>query len=119
MKVVASPRAVGHIRQQGGRVWVWLDPHRCLVASYTYLDAATEAPGTSRKTRFTRASRQPHRFLSVEADGFELLFDPGRLDPPQELHIALKGWRNKRIEAYWNGCVFAGEDVPAPAAASS
>ena len=118
MKVVANPRAVEHIREQGGRLWVWLDPHQCLVGAYTYLEAATEPPGSSRKTRFTRASRRPHRFRQVETDGFELRFDPGRIDPPEELHIALKGWRNKRIEAYWNGCVFAGEDVPAPVASS-
>jgi hypothetical protein len=119
VKVLASSRACRHIRDQGGRLWVWLDPHRCLVGSYTYLDAATEPPGSSRKTKLTRASRQPHRFQSVDADGFTVHFDPGRLDPPEELHIALKGWKNKRIEAYWNGCVFAGEDVPSPAIASS
>jgi hypothetical protein len=119
VKIVSSPGAVDHIRAQGGHLWVWLDPHRCLVGSYTYLDAATEPPGTSRKTKFTRASRQPHRFSKVDAEGFQVYFDPGRLDPPEELHIALKGWKNKRIEAYWNGCVFAGEDVPAPTATSS
>ena len=95
---------------------MWLDPHRCVVGSYVYLDAATEPPGTSRKTKFTRASRRPHRFRRFDVDGFELRFDPGRLDPPEELHVDVKGWRNKRIEAYWNGCVFAGEDVPAPSA---
>jgi hypothetical protein len=119
VKVFATTRATRYIREAGGRLWVWLDPHQCLVGSFTYLEAATEPPGTSRKTRFTRASRRPHRFQRVEADGFELHFDPGRMEPPEELHIDVKGWRNKRVEAYWNGCVFAGEDVPAPAQASS
>jgi hypothetical protein len=114
VKIVASPRAVRHIRDRGGKLWVWLDPHRCLVGAYTYLDAATEPPGTSRRTRFTRASRRPHRFRTVDCDEFELHVDPGKLELPDELHIDRKGWRNKRIEAYWNGCLFVGEDVPAP-----
>jgi hypothetical protein len=114
VEVVATPRAVEHIRRQGGTLWVWLDPHQCLVGAYTYLEAHTQPPGTSFQTKFTRASRLPHRFLRVPSDGFELYFDPGKLDPPEELHVDLRGWRNKRIEAYWNGCVFVGEDVPAP-----
>jgi hypothetical protein len=119
VKIVTSPRAARYIRDHGGSLWVWLDPHRCLVGAYTYLDAATEPPGSSRKTRFTRASRQPHRFQRLAGDEFELHFDPGRLDLPDELHIDLKGWRNKRVEAYWNGCVFAGEDVPSPSERSA
>jgi hypothetical protein len=44
--------------------------------------------------------------------------DFGRLDPPDELHFDRKGWRRgtHRLEAYWNGSVFAGADVPPPAA---
>ena len=35
---------------------------------------------------------------------------------PDELHLDVKGWRRgtRRLEAYWNGSVFAGPDVPAP-----
>jgi len=97
---------------------VLLDPHRSLVGAYTQLDAAMEPPGTSRRTRVTRASRRPHRFRSVDADGLELHVDFGRMDPPEELHIDLKGWKNKRLEAYWNGCVFVGDDVPPPSASN-
>ncbi len=46
-------------------------------------------------------------FRTVDVEGFELFFDPGRLDPPDELHFEIKGWRKKRVEAYWNGCAFA------------
>ena len=84
-------------------MWVWLDPHRSLVGAYTQLDAATEPPGTSRRTRVTRASRRPHRFRSVDVDGLELHVDFGRMDPPEELHLDVKGWKNKRVEAFWNG----------------
>jgi hypothetical protein len=114
MRVQATRKAEEYIRERGGDLWVWLDPHRSLIGSYVYLEAATEPPGTSRQTRFTRSSRQPHRFTSSRADGFGLHVDWGRLDPPDELQIALRGWRNKRVEAYWNGCVFAGPDVPPP-----
>ena len=40
------------------------------------------------------------------ADGFELWVDPGGLTPPEELVLEVRGWRIKRVEAYWNGCVF-------------
>ena len=114
IRVVAPPRAVAYIQEHGGSVWVWLDPHRCLVGSYIHLEAHTEPPRTSRKTRLTRSSRRPHRFRDVPADGFEVHFDHGRMDPPEELHLDVRGWRSKRVEAYWNGCVFAGDDIPVP-----
>jgi hypothetical protein len=114
MKVEASRRAVEYIRKDGAHLWVWLDRHALVVGSYTYLEAHTEPPRTSRKTKFTRASRRPHTFEEVNAGEFVLHFDHGRLDPPELLQIDLKGWRNKRIEAYWNGCVFVDDDVPPP-----
>jgi hypothetical protein len=117
-KVVASPKVAAYIREHGGEVWVWLDPHRCLVGSYIQLETHTEPPGTSRKTRITRSARRPHRFRDVPADGFTVHFDHGRMDPPEELHFDLKGLRTKRVEAYWNGCVFAGDDVTPPSASN-
>jgi hypothetical protein len=116
MRVIASERARDYVRAHGGRLWVWLDPHRSLVGAYTQLDAATEPPGTSRRTRVTRASRRPHRFRRVDGGGFELLIDFGRRDLPEKLDLELKGWTNKRIEAFWNGCVFVDDDVTLPGA---
>jgi hypothetical protein len=115
VKVVTTDRATGYIRERGGHLWVWLDPHRCLVGSYVYLEAHTEPAGTSRETKFTRSSRRPHSFGTLAAGGFDLHYDWGRLDPPEELHIDLRGWVNKRVEAYWNGCVFVDTGVPRPA----
>lgn len=116
MRIVASPKAMGYIRERGGSVWVWLDPHRALVGSYIWLEAHAEPPRSSRRSRFTRSSRRPHRFRELESDGIEVHYDFGRLDPPEELHLDLKGWRKgtRRLEAYWNGSVFAGPDVPPP-----
>ena len=95
---------------------VWLDPHQALVGSYVWLEAHPEPPGASRRSRFTRSSRRPHRFRHVEAEGIRVHYDFGRLDPPEELHLDVKGWRraSRRLEAYWNGSVFAGPDVPPP-----
>ena len=97
-------------------MWVWLDPHRGIVGSYIWLEAHPEPPRASRRSSFTRSSRRPHRFRSLEQDGIVVHYDFGRLDPPDELHFDRKGWRRgtQRLEAYWNGSVFAGPDIPAP-----
>ena len=116
MKIVATEKASAFIRDRGGRVWVWLDPRRGLVGSYVWLEAHTEPPGTSRKSNFTRSSRRPHRFKTLEGGGIEVNYAFARLDPPDELHFDVKGLRKRtqRLEAYWNGCVFVGEDIPPP-----
>ena len=62
----------------------------------TYLSAQSEPP------------REPHAFRVMPLQGFELEFDGGRLGDPDELELEIKGRRRKRVEAYWNGCVFAG-----------
>jgi hypothetical protein len=116
MKVVTTPRADAFIAEKGGDVWVWLDPHRGIVGSFVWLEAHPEPPRTSRKTSFTRASRRPHGFGTLDAGSFRIHYDWGNLDPPDELHFDVKGWRKgtRRLEAYWNGCVFVGQDVPLP-----
>jgi hypothetical protein len=116
MKIVTSERATTYIAEHGGEVWVWLDPRRGLVGSYVWLEAHCERPGTSRRSNFTRSSKRGHRFRVMEGRGVRVHYDWGRLDPPEELHFDVKGWRKgtHRLEAYWNGCVFAGDDVPAP-----
>ena len=116
MLIIATPKAESFIRERGGKVWVWLDPRRGLVGSFVWLEAHCEPPRTSRETKFTRSSRRPHRFKTLDAGSFELHFDWGRLESPDEVHFDVKGWRKgtRRLEAYWNGCVFAGPDVPAP-----
>jgi hypothetical protein len=115
MEIVASEEAAGFIRDHGGRLWVWLDPHTWVGGVvYTYLQTAPEPPGASRKTRRLRAARRSHRFHVFEADGFEIHFEYGRFGPPRELHLELKRFPKRRVEAYWNGAVFVGDDIPPP-----
>jgi hypothetical protein len=113
MKLLVSPRAAEYIAASGGQVWVWLDPHRGIVGSHVWLEAHCEAPRSSRRSSFTRSSRRGHSFQELEADGFMLHHDFGRMESPEELHLDRKGWRRgtHRLEAYWNGCVFVGEDI--------
>ena len=116
MELVVSDEARTYITDRGGSVWVWLDPHRGIVGSHVWLEAHPEPPRSSRRSKFTRASRRPHRFRSVETEGVTVHYDFGRMESPEELHLDRKGWRKgtHRLEAYWNGCVFVGDDIPAP-----
>ena len=116
MKLVTSPQAAEYIASNGGSVWVWLDPHRGIVGSYVWLEAHAEPPRASRRTSFTRSSRRPHRFTKIVSDGIEVHYDFGRMAPPEELHLDLKGWRKatQRLEAYWNGLVFVDEGFSPP-----
>jgi len=114
MRIVTTERATEYIRAHGGAVWVWLDPHRGLVGSYVWLEAHAERPGSSRRSSFTRSSRRSHRFRVYRDGDVEVHADFGRLEEPDELHLDVRGWVNKRLEAYWNGSVFAGPDVEVP-----
>ena len=95
MKIVlSSPEVVPLIKQRGGRIYVRTDPHRCCSGSLTYLVTET-SPARDRE------------YVKIDADGFELFLSSGHMDPPSELHLDVKGWRTKHVEAYWNGCAFA------------
>ena len=113
-RIVVSGKAAAFIAERGGHAWVWLDPRRGPVGSYLWLEAHCDPPGATRRTRFTRSSRRPHRFHTVPSGDLTVHADWGALDPPEELHLDVKGWRRRtrRLEAYWNGCIFAGADVP-------
>ena len=113
MKVVAGEGVVEFVNENGGTLWVWLDPHFGLGGpALIYLDAATERPGTTRVTRRMRSARRPHRFKSFSADGFELRFDHGKFDAPAELHLVVKRFPKRRIAAFWDGVIFVDADLP-------
>ena len=113
MEVKALDGVAGFVRANGGALWVWLDPHGGLGGpALIYLDAATEAPGATRATRRMRSARRTHRFNEFESDGFRLLCDFGKFDPPTELHLELKRFPKRRVEAYWDGKIFVDADLP-------
>jgi hypothetical protein len=93
MELSSTSEAVSLVRERGGRLFVWPDRRRCCQGATYLLTASVPPPG-----RAFRPVDGPH--------GFELWFDPGGLQPPDALHLDVRGWRTKRIEAYWNGCVF-------------
>ena len=96
MRVEASREAAGFVNAHDGRLWVWAaHPRMCCAGTPAYMHAATEAPpGLSGFTR-------------VPVAGLELWFRaPGGVTP-DVLEIGLRGRRRPRVEAYWDGCLFA------------
>jgi hypothetical protein len=93
MRIRSTAEVAALVRARGGRVFVWPDRQRCCQGA-TYLLTATDPPPGK-------------AFRPVGgAHGFELWFDPGALPPPEELVLEVRGWRTKRVAAYWDGCVF-------------
>jgi hypothetical protein len=89
--VISSSEVPDLIRRYGGRLFVWRDPHRCCGGAISYLVTALEP-------------RAENDFQLFDAEDFELWFDRGGKGPPDELHLAVKGFLKKRVAAYWNGC---------------
>jgi hypothetical protein len=96
MRVDASAEAIAFVGAHGGRLWVWAaHPRMCCAAVPAYMHAATQPPpGVSGFTR-------------VPAAGLELWFRDAAGSRPEVLEIGLRGRRRPRVEAYWDGCLFA------------
>jgi hypothetical protein len=96
MRVVAGPDAVSFIRERGGRVFVWPLPIDAPTGGAVVfaLEASTDSPGVD------------HDFVRFSGEEFEVLIDTIQHGVPDELHLAVTGWRRKRIRAYWNGHSF-------------
>ena len=92
--VLSDPDVVALIRERGGRLYVWTTPQRCCGGGAIYLETGTEPV----------RGRVFHR---AEAEGFELYVDFGRRRAPAEIVLEVRGLRKRRVEAYWEGCVFA------------
>lgn len=91
MRVTASPEAVSLAREQGGKVYVHARRARCCGGALILLETASE-PGERTFRRF-------------EADGIEVYLDE-HLRPPDELELAVAGFRRRVLRAYWNGCAY-------------
>ena len=96
MRVSATPEATSFIVQRGGRLFVWATDHRCCRGGrFTVLDADTVPPAKPRPS-----------FARVEAVGFTVFLWPGPRSIPEELVVEMRGRRRRRVEAFWNGCVY-------------
>jgi len=113
VRIVSTPEADLFIKENGGKLWVWLDPHGGLGGpALIYLLTAMERPGSTKATSRLRSARRPHRFKVFEGAGYEILFDHGKFEPPEELHVDLKRFPKRRIEVFWDGKIFVDADLP-------
>lgn len=94
--MVAAAEAVEFVRERGGRLFVWPIPMDAPTggAIVFALEASTESPGAERE------------FARFAGEGIDVLLDTSAHGAPDELHLAVRGWRRKRIRAYWNGNSF-------------
>lgn len=93
MQLVASPEAVEFVRRRGGRLFVWTRSRRCCGGGLSWLETSTE-PDEGRE------------FRRFPAEGFELYLPRHLRRLPEELHVDLRRFPRRRVEAYWNGCAW-------------
>ena len=94
MKVLATPEARSHIRERGGLLFVWVTRSRGMIrGAIKLLRTSTEPP------------EDAFEWQRVETKGFILFLPPG-LRRPRELHLEVRGRFRRRVEAFWDGCVF-------------
>jgi hypothetical protein len=54
----------------------------------------------------TSASADGHTFRLIPDGPIAIYIDERLPGMPDELHLEVRGFRRKRIDAYWNGCVY-------------
>jgi hypothetical protein len=96
VRVEVSLEAEEFVRGRGGQLWVWAAyPPMCCSGTPAYMHAATEPP------------RDPGGFSPAHTDGLELWYRMPGGRRPEVLEIGLHGKRRPRVEAYWDGCLYA------------
>jgi hypothetical protein len=96
VRVEMSPEAEEFVRGQGGQVWVWAArPQRCCWGTPAYMYAATKPPS------------DPYDFQPIHLDGMEVWYRIPGGRRPDVLEIGMRGKRRPRVEAYWDGCIYA------------
>jgi len=93
MKVLASPEARSFIRERGGLLFVKVVTRSHIRGALRVLHVSTEPPEDALE------------WQRVETKGFLLFLPPG-LRRPKELHVEVRGRIRRRVEAFWDGCVF-------------
>jgi hypothetical protein len=87
VQVQVSPEAAEFVAARGGSM--------CCAGAPAYMHAATGAPPD--QSGFTR----------IPVAGLELWFRAPAGPRPDVLEIGRRGKRRPRVEAYWDGCLFA------------
>lgn len=96
MRVDVSPEAEEFVRGQGGKLWVWaVHPWGCCSGTPAYLHAATTA------------ADDVSGFIPVATASLDIWFRAPAGQQPDVLEIGMHGKRHRRVEAYWDGCLFA------------
>jgi hypothetical protein len=97
VRVEVSPEAVGHVLAEGGTLWVWAAyPKRCCSGTPAYMHASTSRPATD----------LPFRVVAAHPD-LEIWFRAPGGREPDVLGVGMRGHRNPKVEAYWDGCLIA------------
>lgn len=94
MKVLATAEVRSHVNDRGGMLFVWVKVRRPIRGALRFLLTSTEPPPDALE------------WQRVETKGFLVFLPPG-LRPPHELHLVVKGLLKRRVEAFWEGSVFA------------
>jgi hypothetical protein len=98
MRADVSAEAGEFVRSHGGRLWIWAaHPRVCCWGTPAYMHAATEPPPELSGFRAVP---------SAEAD-LQIWFRAPAGRFPEVLEIGMRGRLRPRVEAYWDGCLFA------------
>ena len=93
MKLHLSDAAREAILAHGGEVYVWLRSSRCCGGAAAELAVSLLAP------------HEAQDFEGRVVDGLRVNLSLGRRPPPEEILVDVRG-RRRRLEAYWDGCLF-------------
>jgi hypothetical protein len=91
-RIVATPEVEREVRRRGGLLFVWPSSHR---GGLTLLRTSTDPP------------EEALEYRRVDTGRMLVFLSPRLRRLPSKLEFAVKGWRRKRIAAYWDGCAFA------------
>ncbi len=93
MRVLATPEARSFVRERGGLLFVWVTSHGPVRGALRLLRTSTEPPSNALE------------WQRVETRGFLVFLPPG-MRRPREIHLEVRGFLRRRVEAFWEGCAY-------------
>jgi hypothetical protein len=94
VRVVASKPALEYVRERGGGLYVWKRSTRCCHGGFESLVSST------------KPKRGADFRLADDDDGLAVYVPTTLRDLPEELHVELRRYPWRRIEAYWDDCAW-------------